>query len=81
MTELNRSTPTIQSPEPMIDARAAAYALHLPYYWFSDRKLRTAKRIPHYRLGGLVRFRLSELEAWAAPCVRQQGSAQEIDHD
>jgi hypothetical protein len=48
----------------MIDARHASYALHLPYYWFADPKMRARKRIPHYLLGGLIRFRLSEIEAW-----------------
>ena len=52
--------------EPMIDARQASYALSLPYYWFADRKMRAARRIPHYLLGGLVRYRSSELEAWSA---------------
>jgi hypothetical protein len=50
----------------MINAHQAAYALHLPYYWLIDRKQRAAKRIPHYLLGGTVRFRLSELEIWSA---------------
>ena len=40
--------------------------LSLPYYWFADRTMRAKHRIPHYLLGGLVRFRLSELAAWAA---------------
>ena len=51
--------------EDMIDARQASYALRLPYYWFSDRTMRMAKRVPHYLLGGLIRFRMSELTAWA----------------
>ena len=50
----------------MISARAAAAALQLPRYWFTNPKLRARHRIPHYRLVGLVRFRLSELIAWAA---------------
>lgn len=50
--------------EPMIDARQACYALRLPYYWFADPKMRENKCIPHYQLSRLVRFRLSELEAW-----------------
>ena len=50
--------------EAMVDARQASFALSLPYYWFSDRAMRAAKRVPHYLLGGLVRFRMSELEQW-----------------
>lgn len=59
--------------EAMIDARQASFALCLPYYWFADRRLRAAKGIPHYPLGGLVRFRMSELEQWAigASCAKR----------
>ncbi|MHA6820105.1 DNA-binding protein [Ralstonia pseudosolanacearum] len=52
--------------EPMIDANHAAAALNLPYYWFADHTMRARYRIPHYLLGSLVRFRLSELQAWLA---------------
>lgn len=60
----------------MIDARQASAALGLPYYWFSDSSLRNQHRIPHYLLGGLVRYRLSELSAWvAARAALQRGEA------
>ena len=52
--------------EPMIDAKQAACALRLPLYWFGDPKMRAKHRIPHYLLGGLVRFRMNELSVWAA---------------
>jgi len=52
--------------EPMIDAKQAACALRLPLYWFGDPKMRTKHRIPHYLLGGLVRFRMNELSSWVA---------------
>jgi len=52
--------------EPMIDARQAAASLRLPYYWFSDAAMRAKHKIPHYQLGALVRYRLSELCVWAA---------------
>lgn len=55
----------MSTEEPMLDAREAASALRLPYYWFSDRTMRARKKIPHYVLGGLVRFRLEELTVWA----------------
>ncbi|CBK39872.1 conserved protein of unknown function [Nitrospira defluvii] len=63
MTDNTNSTAGI---EPMIDAKQAAAALRLPYYWFADHAMRTKYRIPHYLMGGLVRYRLSELSAWAA---------------
>ncbi|WP_410923933.1 hypothetical protein [Pseudomonas aeruginosa] len=59
--------------EPMIDAKQAAASLRLPYYWFADPAMRSKYRIPHYLLGGLVRYRLSELSAWAAHSTAAQG--------
>lgn len=68
--------------ESMIDGREASAALRLPYYWFRDPTARSQYRIPHYVLGGLIRYRLSELSEWAATCsaVRehQPDSAQEV---
>lgn len=66
MTEATSLPPARGVDEPMIDAREAAASLSLPYYWFADQKMRTRYRIPHYRLGALVRFRRAELHAWAA---------------
>lgn len=59
--------------EPMIDAKQAAAALRLPYYWFADHAMRSKYRIPHYLMGGLVRYRLSELSAWATRSAAVQG--------
>ena len=74
-----------QSPLPiqleqMIDAKQAATALRLPYYWFADHAMRSKYRIPHYLMGGLVRYRLSELSAWAARSTAVQ-SRDEITTD
>lgn len=63
MSDHNAPVPDI---EPMIDAKQAATSLRLPYYWFADHAMRARYRIPHYLMGGLVRYRLSELSAWAA---------------
>ena len=63
--------------EPMIDAKQAACALRLPLYWFGDPKMRAKHRIPHYLLGGLVRFRMNELSGWAA----QSSAAGDSDAD
>jgi len=59
--------------EPMIDNKQAAAALRLPYYWFADHQMRARYRIPHYLMGRLVRFRLSELSAWASQCSATHG--------
>ena len=65
--------------EPMIDAKQAAAALRLPYYWFADHAMRSKYKIPHYLMGGLVRYRPSELSAWAARSTAAQGSNGDAD--
>ncbi|NBS48611.1 MAG: hypothetical protein EBS99_16610 [Betaproteobacteria bacterium] len=62
---MNSKKAPIEQVEPMIDAKQAAAALRLPYYWFADHAMRSKYRIPHYLMGGLVRYRLSELSSWA----------------
>ena len=59
--------------EPMIDAKQAAAALRLPYYWFADHAMRSKYRIPHYLMGGQERNRLSELTPSAARTTAEQG--------
>ncbi len=59
--------------EPMVGARFAAHALNLPLYYFTKPRCRASKCIPHYRVGQMVRFRMSELMAWAVA----QGGAHE----
>ena len=60
--------------EQLIDARQAALMFNLPTYWLSQAKERQQRRIPHYRVGKLVRFKPSELEGWI---VAQQPSREE----
>ncbi len=50
--------------EQLIDTRQAALMFNLPTYWLSQAKERQKRRIPHYRVGKLVRFKPNELEAW-----------------
>lgn len=64
--------------EPMVDARQACYALRLPYYWFANPQMRSAKRIPHYQFCRLVRFRLSELAAWHAKNAERFGNSASV---
>ena len=66
MNDNQTQAPPVTVDEPMVDAKQAAAALRLPYYWFADISMRAKYRIPHYLLGALVRYRLSELSAWAA---------------
>ncbi|WP_394474899.1 helix-turn-helix domain-containing protein [Ralstonia mannitolilytica] len=60
--------------EQLIDVRQAALMFNLPSYWLSQAKERKARRIPHYRVGKLVRFKPNELEAWI---IAQQSSGEE----
>lgn len=69
---MNESNIRATGIDPMIDARQAAVALRLPYYWFADSFMRNKYRIPHYMMGCLVRYRLSELSVWAARCSAVQ---------
>jgi hypothetical protein len=50
--------------EPFVDAREAAYTMNLPMYYMTNARQRTKMRVPHYRIGRMVRFKLSELDAW-----------------
>lgn len=77
MTDHNTPASAI---EPMIDAKQAAAALRLPYYWFADHAMRSKYRIPHYLMGGLVRYRMSELSTWAARSAAVHGRT-EYDAD
>ena len=62
--------------EQFIDARQAALMFNLPTYWLSQAKERQQRRIPHYRVGKLVRFKPNELEAWiAAQQTSHEGAA------
>jgi hypothetical protein len=60
--------------EHLIDSRQAALMFNLPTYWLSQAKERQQRRIPHYRVGKLVRFKSGELEAWI---VAQQSAGVE----
>jgi hypothetical protein len=71
--DMSNDTQFTGGVDPMIDAKQAAAALRLPYYWFADHQMRSKYRIPHYLLGGLVRYRLSELSMWAACSSAVQG--------
>lgn len=64
-TMIKKQALFLHNSEGMINAREASHTLSLPYYWFSHRGMRMEKRLPHYCLGGAVRFRLSELLVWA----------------
>ncbi len=53
--------------EPFVDIKAAAAFLGVPVGYLYERTRPNGPRgtVPHVKLGKYVRFRLSELEAWA----------------
>jgi hypothetical protein len=63
---MKRSIQPLVTDEDMVSPRQSAELLPFPRYWFTSPQLRARYRIPHYRLVGLVRFRLPELIAWAS---------------
>ena len=50
--------------EPFVDAREAAYTMNLPMYYMTNARQRTKLRVPYYRIGRMIRFKLSELADW-----------------
>lgn len=73
----NANTVSSTSDEVMVEATQAAAALSLPYYWFSHNTMRDRLRIPHYLLGNLVRYRITELALWVEQCNAAQKHAVE----
>ena len=71
--------------EKFVDARAAAYVLNLPMYYLTHAKQRATLRIPHYHIGRMVRFKLSELSFWLAEfggkAIGSDASSGEVSHD
>ena len=59
--------------EPFITLQEGAYLAQIPQYWLTDVQLRTDRQIPHHRVNGRVRFKLSELLRWKAQRKEPQG--------
>ena len=76
---MSNDTQFIGGVESMIDAKQAAAALRLLYYWFADPQMRSKYKIPHYLMGGLVRYRPSELSVWVACSNVAQGRNGDAD--
>ena len=73
-TDMNHMPLNAVLGEQLIDSRQAALMFNLPTYWLSQAKERQQRRIPHYRVGKLVRFKPNELETWI---IAQQASDKE----
>jgi len=55
---------TESAAEPFLDARSASQHMNVPIYYLTSAAKRKALGIPHYRIGRLLRFKRSELDAW-----------------
>lgn len=63
--------------EILVDAPEAAFILNLPMYYLTNLAVRIKLRIPHYYIGRMVRFKLSELTQWQ----QTNNLAKEPSHD
>ncbi len=50
--------------ERLVVAREASHCLNLPLYLLTHPKERQRIGLPHYRVGKMVRFKISELMSW-----------------
>lgn len=64
--------------ERLVDAREASHCLNLPIHWLTHTKERERLKLPHYRVGKLLRFKLQELQDWMQA---RQDAAQQEDSD
>ena len=64
MTTMTTPTPRQILTERLDEAREAAYCLNLPRYLLTRPMERKRLGVPHYRVGKLLRFKLSELSQW-----------------
>lgn len=69
----NSITPELQPVEPFVDAREAAYTMNLPMYYLTNATQRAKMKIPYYRIGRMIRFKLSELAEWMTARCDEEG--------
>ena len=65
--------------ERLVDAREAAYCLKVPIYLLTHPKERQRLGLPHYRVGKMVRFKVSELMAWMQAKVEEEAKGESSD--
>ncbi len=65
--------------ERLVDAREAAYCLKVPIYPLSHPKERQRLGLPHYRVGKMVRFKVSELMAWMQAKAEAEAKGESSD--
>lgn len=65
--------------ERLVDAREAAYCLKVPIYLLIHPKERQRLGLPHYRVGKMVRFKVSELMAWMQAKAEAEAKGESSD--
>ena len=65
--------------ERLVDAREAAYCLKVPIYLLTHPKERERLGLPHYRVGKMVRFKVSELMAWMQVKAEEEAKGESSD--
>ncbi len=65
--------------ERLVDAREAAYCLKVPIYLLTHPKERQRIGLPHYRVGKMVRFKVSELMAWMQAKAEAEAKGESSD--
>ena len=65
--------------ERLVDAREAAYCLKVPMYLLTHPKERQRLGLPHYRVGKMVRFKVSELMAWMQAKAEAEAKGESSD--
>ena len=65
--------------ERLVDAREAAYCLKVPIYLLTHPKERQRLGLPHYRVGKMVRFKVSELMAWMQAKAEAEANGESSD--
>lgn len=65
--------------ERLVDAREAAYCLKVPIYLLTHPKERQRLGLPHYCVGKMVRFKVSELMAWMQAKAEAEAKGESSD--
>ena len=65
--------------ERLVDARESAYCLKVPIYLLTHPKERERLGLPHYRVGKMVRFKVSELMAWMQAKAEEEAKGESSD--
>lgn len=75
------NTASQERHEPLVDALTASRHLRVPLYYLKNSTQRKSLRIPYYHIGHLLRFRLSELDAWLKTHASVSSAHREGPHE